>query len=154
MNNMNKCLFVCFVLLIPTLSAKAGAAPQDTAKVVPPPTRYDLYFLSPLYNFTMVRPVKLHLPMDPLFASPEADDLLYQRQMFSVYSMGQQVTADGIRQDMQGGRIYYLLGGAFAGFAWGMIIKENIEGYINAQNQSPPPPPPNTPARPPELQRP
>ncbi len=128
------------------------AVAQDTATVATPPAgRPNLYFMAPLFR-SFAAPAKLDISIDPLFAAPGHEDLLYLRRTAAIDKMGELVIGN-LREEQQSLQINAGVSIAVSSIIWGMIIKENIEGYLNHQQRQQQKAPPPQPARPPELRR-
>ena len=149
------CAFIAICLSL----APSTAVAQDTAVVAKPylSPAMQLYLLNPTSTFFLEsKSVVLDFELDPLLASMQYDDNLYFRQLMTVDNMGQSISMN-LQKEQRDMQVLGILNMVAAGFVWGMIIKENIEGYYDykaqqreqqqlQQQQKPP--------RPPEVRRP
>jgi hypothetical protein len=138
------------------LSVDVAAGGGDTALITAPPALspdWALYLLNPSSPYLERKaPILLDLPLDPMLATLRHNDKQHLRQRFAIEQMGQSVVGH-LQREQQQMQHLGVLNLFVSGFVWGMIIKDNIESYIEAQ-QPLPPPPPSHPSRPPELRRP
>ncbi len=169
MKRVQHILIFCMLIIFNFQFSTFNCFAQDTATVTKPrlSPSLQLYLLNPSAGFENMMPKSgmLEFAVDPLLQSAKQSDALYLRNRMAVDRMEQQVIG-GLQKEQQQLQVYGILNMVAAGFVWGMIVKENVEGYYNFKKQQregtlppsnmpatqPSSPPPG--ARPPELRRP
>jgi len=127
------CVFTAIYLLLLPSTIVA----QDTAVVAKPylSPAMQLYLMNPNSTlFLESKSVTLDFELDPLLASAQYDDNLSIRQRMAVDNMGQSISM-GLQKEQRNMQVLGILNMVATGFVWGMIIKENIEGYYDYKSQ-------------------
>ena len=145
----------CFLALSSLVAMPSTLAGQDTAMVAKPSLspKFQLYLINP-NSVLLLQPktITLDFEVDPLLVSAQYSDDIYIRQLMAVDNMGQSISK-GLQKEQRDMQVLGILNMVATGFVWGMIIKENIEGYYDykAQQKNQPQ---QRPERPPEVRRP